>query len=82
MIDAGRVVTCPKCGRHLLRTRRAITIGDLLAADLFETFEAVPQPVDGESVVECCGVHPIRPILSLLGCVGFEIHLKEGWVGR
>lgn len=79
MINAGEYVTCPVCGKELLRFKRSLKSGDIIQADLFETMGAVPQPVDGEEVLTHCGVQPIQNILPINSLVGLKIHTKNGW---
>lgn len=75
MIEAGRVVTCPKCNEPMLKLKRSLCEGDIICADIFEAIGGTPTPIDGQEVPSHCGVQPIRPFAA----GSYEIHLGEGW---
>lgn len=80
MIKAGEFVTCPECGRRLLKVLFDIEKGDIIHASYFKAVADYPAPVDGQMVSEHCGVQPIQSVAHFdWHPLGMKIHVGGEW---
>lgn len=74
MLEKGTEITCPKCGRVLLRLTRRLKTGTVMNADAFEGVD-MDSPMHGQAMLcQFDGTAFAKPKDR-----GYKLHTREGW---